>query len=162
MTRQEIIRQLKRYFDIRELVCSHTYQKFGENVSWQFLDTEALHTLLVLRIQILKCGMVINDYIFAGNNEQRGLRCNICPIVKDKTDRNLIYLSAHCNGAGFDVVFGKNTGMTAEKARNLIVEHQHLLPYNIRLEARVTWLHFDTYDTGDKVNFFYSIQNERR
>ena len=65
MTRQEIIRQLKRYFDIRELVCSHTYQKFGENVSWQFLDTEALHTLLRSSgHQILKCGMVINDYIF--------------------------------------------------------------------------------------------------
>jgi len=156
MTRQEIIRQLKRYFDVRELVCSHTYQKFGENVSWQFLDTEILHTLLVLRTQILKCGMVINDYIFAGNNEQRGLRCNICPIPKDKTDKNQIYLSAHCNGAGFDVVFGKHTGMTAEKARSLILENQHLLPYNIRLEARVTWLHIDCYDTGEKVSYFYS------
>ena len=154
MTRQEIIRQLKRYFDIRELVCSHTYQKFGENVSWQFLDTEALHTLLVLRTQILKCGMVINDYIFGGGNEQRGLRCNICPIPKDKTDKNQIYLSAHCNGAGFDVVFGKHTGMTAEKARRLIFQYQDLLPYNVRIEKEVTWLHIDCYDKGVKVYEF--------
>ena len=154
MTRQEIIRQLKRYFDIRELVCSHTYQKFGENVSWQFLDTEALHTLLVLRTKVLKCGMVINDYIFGGGNEQRGLRCNICPIPKDKTDKNQIYLSAHCNGAGFDVVFGKHTGMTAEKARRLIFQHQDLLPYNVRIEEEVTWLHIDCYDKGVKVYEF--------
>lgn len=153
MTRQEIIKQLKNYFDIRELVCFHTYMKFGDE-SWQFLDTEALHTLLVLRTQILKCGMVINDYIFAGNNEQRGLRCNICPIVKDKTDRNLIYISAHCNGAGFDVVFGKNTGMTAEKARRLIYQYQDLLTYNVRIEKEVTWLHIDCYDKGVKVYEF--------
>ena len=154
MTRKEIITELKKYFDIRELVCSHTYQKFGENVSWQFLDTEILHTLLILRTKILKCGMVINDYIFAGNNEQRGLRCNICPIPKDKTDKNQIYLSAHCNGAGFDVVFGKHTGMTAEKARRLIYQYQDLLPYNVRIEKEVTWLHIDCYDKGVKVYEF--------
>jgi len=153
MTRKEIITELKKYFDIRELVCSHTYQKFGDE-SWQFLDTEALHTLLVLRTKILKCGMVINDYIFGGGNEQRGLRCNICPIPKDKTDKNQIYLSAHCNGAGFDVVFGKHTGMTAEKARRLIYQYQDLLPYNVRIEKEVTWLHIDCYDKGVKVYEF--------
>lgn len=153
MTRKEIITDLKQYFDIRELVCTHTFMKFGDE-SWQFLDTEILHTLLILRTKILKCGMVINDYIFGGGNEQRGLRCNICPIPKDKTDKNQIYLSAHCNGAGFDIVFGKQTGMTAEKARRLIFQHQDLLPYNVRIEKEVTWLHIDCYDKGVKVYEF--------
>lgn len=153
MTRQEIIKQLKEYFDIRELVCFHTYLKFGDE-SWQFLDTEILHTLLILRTKILKCGMVINDYIFGGVNEQRGLRCNICPIPKGKTEKNQIYLSAHCNGAAFDVVFGKKTGMTAEKARRLIYQYQDLLPYNVRIEKEVTWLHIDCYDKGVKVYEF--------
>lgn len=153
MKRQEIISKLKEYFKIQELVCKHTYNTFKDN-SWQFLDTEILHTLLVLRTQILKVPMVINDYIFGGTNTQRGLRCNICPLVKTKTQRNQIYLSAHCNGAAFDVVFGAKTGMTAAKARDLIKRNQHLLPYNVRIEKDVTWLHIDSYDKGVKVYEF--------
>jgi len=153
MTRSEIISQLKNYFRIEELVCPHTFDKFGDK-SWQFLDTEMLHTLLVLRAEILCVPMVINDYIFGGKNTQRGLRCNICQLVKDKTKKNQIYLSAHCNGAGTDAVFGVKTGMTAEKARQLIKEKQDLLPYNIRIEKDVIWLHFDCYDIGIKVAEF--------
>lgn len=153
MTRQEIIQRLKVYFDIQELVCNHTYQKFGDK-SWQFLDTEILHTVLVLRENILKVGMVCNDYKFGGKTTQRGLRCNLCPLVKDKTSKGLIYLSAHCNGAAFDFVFGASSGMTAAKARQLIKDNKDLLPFNVRIEKDVTWLHIDCYDTGSKVYEF--------
>lgn len=30
MSREEIIKELKKYFDIKELVCNHIYDKFGE------------------------------------------------------------------------------------------------------------------------------------
>ena len=33
MSRQEIIEKLSKYFDIQELVCPHTYQKFSDK-SW--------------------------------------------------------------------------------------------------------------------------------
>ena len=154
MTRKQIITKLSKYFDIQELVCPHCYQKFGAKTSWQFLDTELLHTILVLREDVLKCGMVCNDYKFGGKTTQRGLRCNICPLCKDKTLKNQIYLTAHANGAGLDFVFGANSGMTAEKARQLIKDNKHLLPYNVRIERGVTWLHIDCYDTGEKVNEF--------
>ena len=153
MTRQEIITELGKYFQLRELVCPHTYKAFGER-SWQFMDTELLHTLLIIRRDILKCGMVINDYPFGGKNTQRGLRCNICPLVAVKTKAGLLYLSAHCNGAAIDAVFGQKSGMTAAKARQLIEENKDLLPYNIRLEGGVSWLHIDCYDTGKKVHTF--------
>ena len=154
MSRQEIIIYLKNYFDIQELVCPHTYKKFGANVSWQFLDTEILHTILVLREEILKVGMICNDYKFGGRWSQRGLRCNICQLVKDKTLANQIYLTAHANGAGLDFVFVANSGMTAEKARQLIKKNKHLLPYNVRIERGVSWLHIDCYDMGVKVYEF--------
>lgn len=151
MTRQQIITELKKYFIIEELVCPHMIKRYGKEVCWQFLDTEILHTLLVLRTEILNCPMVINDYAFGGKSTQRGVRCNICQIVKDKTLQGIVYMSAHCNGAGLDIVFGVKTGMTAEKARNLIKEKQHLLPYDVRIERGVTWLHIDCYYTGKRV-----------
>jgi hypothetical protein len=153
MTRQQIIQRLSKYFDIQELVCKHTYDRF-KNLSWQFLDTEILHTVLVLREDILKVGMICNDYKFGGKRTQRGLRCNICPLCKEKTLKNQIYLTAHANGAGMDFVFGVKSGMTAAKARQLIKQNSHLLPYNVRIEKDVTWLHIDCYDTGEKVNEF--------
>lgn len=152
MNRQQIIDALKKYFDVREFVCKHTYDKFGEK-SWQFLDTEILHTILVLRRDILKRGMICNNWHTGGQYTQRGLRCNICQLVKDKTLKNRIYLSSHCNGAGFDFTI---IGMTAEEARKCIEQNSHLLPYPVRMEDRVNWLHIDCYDTmtGVKVTRF--------
>lgn len=132
MTRAEILAAIRPYFDIKELVCPHTLAKFGEK-SWQFLDTDFLHCLLVVRRDILKSAMWCN-----GNGKtERGLRCNRCSIVRGKSG---VYLSAHCLGkAGdFDV-----TGMKAEQARTLIKQNAHLLPCPVRLERGVSWLHMD-------------------
>lgn len=49
-------------------------------------------------------------------------------------------------------------GMTAEDARQKIEQFQHLLPCNIRMEAGVSWLHFDVRPTygkeSEKVIYF--------
>lgn len=150
MTRYQIIIELKNYFKISDLVCNHTYQKFGEK-SWQFLQTELLHTLLIVRRDIVKRPMLVNH----SGKFQRGLRCNLCKLVKDKTLKNEIYLSSHVNGAGTD---SDTDGLTAEQVRALIKKNAHLLPYPIRIEAGVTWLHLDVYDdgTGNKVSEFNS------
>ena len=140
MTRYEIITEVKKYFKISDLVCNHTYQSFGEK-SWQFIQTELLHTILIVRRDITKVPMTIN---FA-DKYQRGLRCNLCKLVKDKTLKNEIYLSSHANGAGFD---SDSKGMTAEQVRLKIKQNSMLLPYPIRIEAGVSWLHMDVYDNG--------------
>jgi len=45
--------------------------------------------------------------------------------------------------------------MTAVKARHKIEDNAHLLPYLIRIEEGVTWLHFEIYDmaNGKMVNY---------
>jgi len=133
MTRTEIINALRPFFDVDELVCDHTYAKFGAVQSWNFLDTFYLHALLVIRRDILKKPMWCNSK----TKHQRGLRCNRCEMVRGKSS---VYLSAHCLGkAGdFDVI-----GMTAEQARQKIKENAHLLPCPVRLEKGVSWLHID-------------------
>ena len=115
MTRSEVLSEIRFYFDIGELVCPHTLAKWGEK-SWQFLDTDFLHALLVIR---------------------RDIRCNRCSIVRGKSG---VYLSAHCLGKAGDFTI---TGMTAEQARLKIKENADLLPCNIRVEEGVSWLHFD-------------------
>lgn len=140
-SREEIIRRLKAYFDIRELVCPHTYKRFGEK-AWIFYRTEQLHTILVLREEIFKKPMIGNNYHRGGKFDERGNRCNLCPLVKSQKKA---YISPHCSFAGndFDVL-----GYTAQEARDKIVREQGKLPYNIRLEADVNWLHVDCYDDG--------------
>ena len=40
--------RVSRYFDIRELVCPHVYDKFGL-YAWQFFDPRLLDVLLAIR-----------------------------------------------------------------------------------------------------------------
>jgi hypothetical protein len=146
MTRSEIIEGLKQFFDVSELVCKHTYDEWGEK-SWQFLDTDYLHCLLIIRRDILKVPMVCNH---SGAN-QRGLRCNRCDLVKGKES---VYLSSHVLGKAGDFTV---QGMTAQQARSRIRNMAHLLPCNIRIEGGVSWLHFDVlpqYGITDKVYEF--------
>lgn len=132
MTRDEIIKALGRYFDVAELVCDHTLAKWGEK-SWQFLDTAFLHNLLVIRRDILQLPMICNH---EGAN-QRGLRCNLCELVKDKPS---VYLSSHVLGKAGDFTV---QGITAQEARSRIRNNAHLLPYPLRMEGGVSWLHID-------------------
>lgn len=146
MSRSETITALKQYFKVKELVCPHTYQRYGEN-AWQFLSTCYLETLLVIREQILAAPMYCNT----SNLNQRGLRCNLCPIVSNKQS---LYLSAHILGKAGDFTV---RGLTAEEASNKIIQNAHLLPYPIRMEKNVTWLHIDTlqqYNIAEKVYLF--------
>lgn len=142
MKRKELITELQKYFEIREFVCQHTFKAFGER-SWQFLDDNLLETILIVRRDILQSGMTVNNYHKGGMYSQRGLRCNICQLVKDKTSKNQIYLSAHCNGAGIDFI---PSGMIAEEARQRIKANASMLPYPVRLEKNVSWVHIDVYD----------------
>ena len=146
MTRNEILTAIRPYFSIDELVCNHTFDKWKEQ-SWQFLDTDYLHCLLIIRRDIIKRPMWCNT----SQKKQRGLRCNRCDMVKGKTS---VYLSSHIFGKAGDFTI---TGMSADNARKLIKANSDLLPCNIRMEKGVSWLHFDVlpqYGITDKVYEF--------
>lgn len=139
-------------FDLRELVCPHVYQHFGHQ-AWRFLDDKLLETINAIREKILCAPMTVNNWHLGGTFSQRGLRCNLCDLVREKSRRQRLYLSAHCLGKAIDC---NVDGMTAEEARRLIIVKQELLPYPIRLEDGVSWLHIDVYDNdkGEKVYLF--------
>lgn len=134
MTREEILSEIKEYFSVDELVCDHTYAKWGEK-SWQFLDTDYLHCLLILRRDVLQRPMTCNNH--KAGQHQRGLRCNMCQLVRSKDS---VYLSSHLLGKAGDFSV---KGMTAEQARTRIRLLPGAFPCNIRIEGGVSWLHFD-------------------
>lgn len=108
------------------------------------MDTLALRVLLVLRRDILQVPLVINS----GSRKQRGLRCNCCQLVADKTKQGQNYLSFHILGKAFDINAVGNV-MTAEEMRQRIIEKQDLLPCPVRMEKGVSWLHIDIMDPTD-------------
>lgn len=143
MTRNELIDALKQNFDIRELVCPHCYEKFGEG-SWQFLSTELLSVLYTLRYEIFKLPITINNWYLGKSYDERGFRCNRCDIVKDKTS---VYISAHCLGKAIDF---NVQGKTSEDVNQTIIINQHKFKYPIRLEINTDgWSHVDVYQPVD-------------
>ena len=137
MNRTEILIEIKKYFGIHELVGSRTFKKYGDR-AWRFFGTNALHALLIVRENI-DAPITVNS----GNREQRGLRTNIQPLVRDKAERNQLYISAHILGRAFDFDV---KDMTAEQVRDWIVENEELFPFKIRLEDGVSWVHMDDID----------------
>lgn len=146
MTRVELIKEVQRYFALRELVDEPTYKKYGD-FAWNFLRTELLETLFVLRDKIIKQPMTINNWMTGGKFSQRGLRHNMSAEIRKYTDAGKQYMSAHALGAGvdFDV-----KGMTAAEVRSLVQAKANLLPHPVRLEDKVNWVHVDVYNDGSK------------
>ena len=145
MSRNELITNVKKYFQIEELVCPHCITKFGDK-SWQFLSTELLSTIYILRTKVLKKPMLVNH----ANLTQRGLRCNMCSLVKTKKN---IYLSAHELGKAIDF---NVSGVTAEEVRQIIKNNISEFKYPIRLEEGCSWVHIDCYtlDSDSKLVTF--------
>lgn len=145
---------VKQYFGIKELVCPDVYERFGES-AWQFLDARLLHTLYVIR-EMIDRPVIVNNWAKGGSYSQRGLRCNVCPLVKEKTSLEKVYLSAHVQGVAVDFHV---PGMTTAEVRRLIIDNQRLLPYPIRIERdTTTWIHIDMRndDENFKIVEFYA------
>jgi hypothetical protein len=139
------------YFSLDEFVCEDIYNHFGD-VAWQFFDARLLITLDILRQKFNK-PIYINNWQVHGEFDERGYRCLQCSLVKKAIEEKRLYVSPHMTGQGadFDVL-----GLLAEEVRQWIIKNQNLLPYPVRLEAGVGWVHLDTRDNfeGKKVVLF--------
>lgn len=151
MERDRVLVEIKKYFDIEELVCDHVLGVWGEQ-AWQFFDMAFLETLLILRRDIIQRPMYCNNH--SKGLRQRGLRCNMCEIVKEKTRP---YLSAHIFGKGADFsIEGVNGLREMDYIRQKIRMCIGGLPHPIRMEAGVSWLHVDVMPTpnGERIYEF--------
>jgi len=148
LTHSQAIGRLKAYFKITELVDETTYKAHGER-AFKFFDTKLLISMLFIR-ETLGKGITVNNWTNGGPFSQRGLRTNVCDIVKKKTNKDRLYLSAHVLGQGIDFDV---KGMTADQVREWLQSVADQLPFKIRLEHKInktgktiTWVHLDTFD----------------
>lgn len=131
---------------VKEIVCPHVYAKWGDGAI-RFIDSNLRLVLDVVRNKILKRPIRINN---GTSFTQRGLRCNCCQLVADKTKTGRVYLSAHNLGKGCDF---DCPGLTVQQVHDLIKKNAHLLPCKIRLESPLdapTWTHLDIITEGQK------------
>jgi len=138
-----------KYFKVYELVCPKVYNKFGF-IALQFFDEKLLVTIDWIR-ETLNKPIIINNWFSGGNFDERGLRCIQCSIVRDKCLSGQVYVSPHILGKAvdFDV-----EGMKAEEVRKWLILNRDSIPYPIRLENNVSWVHLDVEDNGTKIYLF--------
>lgn len=139
---------MKRYFKTHEVVCPHILGRFGDE-AWRFFDPRLLEVIGWLRTALNR-EFLANNYNLA--LKQRGLRCNLCRLVGSKTHKRVCYMSAHVLGAALDF---NVEGMTTSEVHEWLYEHALELPYPIRLEKHVRWVHLDVATEGpDKIVWF--------
>lgn len=134
---------------VKEVVCPHTWEKYGDKAI-KFIDPDIMEVLNVIRNKILKCPITINNSTW----KQRGLRCNCCQLVADKTKAGKLYLSGHNMGKAID--FSCKT-YTVSQIHDMIKKNQDLLPCKIRLESPIdapTWTHVDIMTYGQKEKIY--------
>ena len=137
----------RKYFKIHELACKHVINRYTEKQCWSFFDPRLLKVLIFIRLRLGK-SIIINH----GTATQRGLRCNLCQLVKDKTNKNTVYMSSHNRGTALDFHI---PGLTAHEVRLWLEKIKLELPYPIRVESDVTWVHIDVDNmTEQKIQYF--------
>lgn len=83
-----------------------------------------------------------------GQFSQRGLRCNMCQLVKDKSS---IYLSAHVQGNALDF---NVQGLSSDEVNQRVINNTDKFEYPIRIESNTNgWSHIDCYQpVGSEAN----------
>lgn len=144
-----------KYFEVQELVCLHVYKKWGHNPNfiWNFFDPRLLMTLDYLRDKLNK-PIYANNWNIGGSLSQRGLRCNMCDLVRSKTNSAQTYVSSHILGRAcdFDV-----KGMTAKEVRDWIITHATELPFPLSLEDKVNWVHIDMREQNNQNVYLFKV-----
>lgn len=140
-----------KYFELYELLPPelYTYQMYvDEKVregGYRLMDEKLLITIDVIR-EIIGKPLICNTWYQDGNRSYCGLRPKNCTVG--------VQTSQHKLGKAVDLVCHD---YTAEEMRQMIIANQDKLPFPIRMEADVNWLHIDTKDIdykGKKIYLF--------
>lgn len=138
----EIERMYKpKWFELYELMPPELYtydmmisEAARERAFATYFDRKLLETIDVVR-EIIGLPLICNTWFQDGNRKNCGFRSKTCSVGAEDSQHKL--------GKAVDLICHK---MSAEEMRQKIKENEHLLPYPIRIEAGVNWLHIDVKD----------------
>lgn len=129
------------FFSYEDMVQKEKHLQRG----WEILDNKLLITIDIVR-EIIGHPLICNTWFQDGSRENCGYRA--------KNSSVGAYFSQHKEGKAVDLICSK---MSAEEMRQKIIANQDKLPYPIRMEDDVTWLHIDVKDIdykGKKIYLF--------
>lgn len=139
-----------QYFGIKELVSKLVYNfykpKYGESFIWKFFDEDVLRDLDTIR-QTWGRGIIINNWSSGGSLSQCGLRCNVDPLVKEKTTP---YLGGHNLAKGFDLHDSKNENAKLYNHVQNLIKNNKLKTFRRveNIKSTPTWVHVDALRTN--------------
>lgn len=133
-------------FALYELLPKELY--VDEETGWDMFDEKLLRTIDVVR-DILGIGLICNNWKHGGKRNYCGARTKDSDVYmygsyhSVRPDRKVM---------ATDLISPK---MTAAKMRQILIENASKLPYPVRIESGVKWLHIDTASVvGYKIYFF--------
>lgn len=142
---------IPKYFELYELLPPQLYtgemylnEYARERAFASYFDEKLLITLDVVR-EIIGKPLICNTWFQDGNRVASGLRTENCAVGAKG--------SMHKQGKAADLIC---RDYTAEQMRQIIDENKDRLPYPIRIEKGVSWLHIDTkpFKGKDKIYYF--------
>lgn len=123
-----------KYFKLRELLPKEIYK--NEDEGWDLIDERLLITADIVR-GIVGVPLICNTWYTGGT---RGYSCARIPACKEYSKGSYHSVREDRKVMAIDVV---SNIMSAEKMRQKIKENMDKLPYPIRIEKGVSWLHVD-------------------
>ena len=135
-----------KYFKIQELVSRKVYEKYG-NSAWGFIDERLIITIDSLR-EFFGEPITVNNWLWGGSLQQRGLRANCDDIVKENTINDTLYVSQHTLGRAVDFNI---KDYSVKEVYDTILNNKEKFPYIKRIEninSTPTWVHIDLSNTG--------------
>lgn len=135
---------ISKYFKIQELVSKSVYDKYGDKC-WEFINPKIIIFLDRLRKDLDK-PITVNNWLWRGEFQQRGLRANKDPIVAIKKD---YYLSQHCLGNAVDFnVKGMSTKEVYYYIINNYNKYMDCISRIENIDTAPTWVHVDCANTN--------------
>lgn len=135
-----------KYFKLYELLPKSLYE--DEDTGWELIDERLLRTIDFVR-ELLGVPLTVNTWKQGGS---RGYSCARTPDCKEYSKGSYHSVRADRKVMACDMV--SNT-LTAAEMRKKIKDSADSLPYPIRLENGVAWLHVDVAEkTGYKIYVF--------
>lgn len=140
-----------KYFQVHELLPPRLYtfemysNEDARDMGYLYMDEKLLITIDVIR-EIIGKPLICNTWYMDGNRQYSGFREQNCPVGSSTSQHKL--------GKAVDLVCHY---YTAEEMRQMIEKNKHLLPYPIRIESDVAWLHLDCKEMdykGKKIYYF--------
>lgn len=145
-------RYKSKYFELYELLPPELYKvdyyesESARELGYGLIDEKLLITIDIIREDIVKAPLICNTWYINGTIKNAGVRSSNCTVGASNSQHKL--------GKAIDLVCHY---YSAEEMRQMLEKNKHLLPFPIRVERNVDWLHIDVKDMdykGKKIVYF--------